>query len=134
MWTEEIQAQIGGKVSFESIDYVATAMLVITEPGWYTIDLPERGTQFRLNGMLLGGGDVELSKGVYDVEIYTNFWGQPYLQYASVAVRRSGTQQSIPLVNTADDVRALLEKSVDGRKVVEVSGHRPKVADLSGDL
>jgi hypothetical protein len=131
LWTEEIQAQIGGKVSFENIDYVATAKLVITEPGWYTIDLPERGTQFRLNSMLLGGGDVELSKGVDDVEIYTNFWGQPYLKYASAAVRKKATQKRCPLVNTAEEMNAFLAKRVDGRTVVEVSGYKPQLVDLS---
>jgi len=131
LWTDDIQAQMGGKLSFESIDYVGTAKLVISEPGWYTVDLPEAGTQFRLNGMLLGGADVELSKGVYDVEIYTNFWGQPYLKYASVAVRRKGTEAHIPLVNTAEDINAFLAKQIDGRRAVEVSGHKPQPVDLS---
>jgi len=131
LWTDDIQAQMGGKLSFESIDYVGTAKLVIARPGWHTIDVPEAGTQFRLNGMLLGGGDVELSEGVYDVEIYTNFWGQPYLKYASVAVRRRGTKTHIPLVNTAEDINAFLAKRIDGRRVVEVSGHKPQPVDLT---
>ncbi len=130
LWTDGIQAQIGGKISFESIDYVATAKLVVTEAGWYTIDLPESGTQFRLNGLLLGGGDVELSQGVYDVEIYTNLWGGPYMEFASVVVRRKGTEERSPLVNTAKDVSAFLARRIDGRRVVEVSGHEPQPVDL----
>ena len=131
LWADEIRARMGGKISFDSIDYVATAKLVITEPGWYTIDLPETGTQFRLNNMLLSGGDVELSKGVYDVEIYTNFWGQPYLKYASAAIRKKGIKKRIPLVNTGGDIGSFLEKRVDGRLVVEVSGHKPQPVDVS---
>lgn len=131
LWTDEIQAQMHGNISLENIDYVGTAKLVVTEPGWHTIDLPEAGTQFRLNRLLIGGGDVELSRGVYDVEVYTNFWGQPYLKYASVVVRRNGTEKPIPLVNTAADIREFLAKPIDGRRVVEVSGHKPQPVDLS---
>lgn len=131
LWTKEIRAQVAGKVSFDSIDYVATAKLVITDPGWYAIDLPENGTQFRLNNMLLAGNDVELSRGVYDVEIYTNSWGQPYMEYASVGVRSRRTEKRIPLVNTAEDINGLLEKRVGSRKVVELSGYEPPAADLS---
>lgn len=131
LWTDEIRARIAGKISVEGIDYVGTAKLVITEPGWYTVDLPEAGTQFRLNNLLLSGGDVELSKGVYDVEVYTNFWGQPYLQFASAVVRKKGTEQRIPLVNTAKDIDAFLSQRIDGRAVVEVSGYEPQPVDLS---
>ncbi len=131
LWADEVRAKMGGKVSLADIDYIATAKLVVTEPGWYTIILPDRGTQFRLNDMVLPGGDVELSRGVYDVEIYTNTWGQPYLQYASVAIEMKGTEKRIPLVNTAEDVNRFLEQRIDGRRMVEVSGYKPQPVDLS---
>jgi hypothetical protein len=72
-----------------------------------------------------------LSKGVYDVEIYTNLWGQPYMEFASVAVRRKGTQKRSPLVNTAENISAFLAGRIDGRRVIEVSGHKPQPVDLS---
>ncbi len=131
LWTPEIRAAVAGKVSFESIDYIGTAKLVVTEPGWYSIDLPGEGTQLRLNGLLLAGNDVQLSRGVYDVEIYTNVWGGPYMQYASGAIRPRGSDKPLPLVNTAADVNAFLAKQIDGRKVVETSGYRPPAVDVS---
>ena len=131
LWTEAIQEQLRGKVPFEHIEYVATAKLVITKAGWYKIELPARGTQFRLNGVPMSGGEVELTHGVYDVEIYTNTWGQPYLMGARVAVLPKNGTHRISLVNTAEDVKRFLDQRINGRRVVEVSGYAPKAVDIN---
>lgn len=131
LWTEAVQEKLAGKISFGKLDYIATALLVIPADGWYTIELPERGTQFRLNGKQLGSGHVQLLRGVYDVEIYTNTWGQPYLPACYAAVFGKDTRQHVPLVNTAKAVAQFLRQRIDGRRVVEVSGYQPQVVDVN---
>jgi len=120
LWTEEIESKLRGTLSYGQVDYTGTAKLVIPETGTYTIDLPARGTQLKLNGFLLKLGDVQLQKGVYDVEIYTNHWGQPYLKYAHANVYKYGTRTKIPFVNTAAAIKKFRSQKIDSRRVVEV--------------
>ena len=126
LWTKEIEAKLKGELSYGDIDYIGTAKLVIPETGTYTVNIPETGTQFRLSGHLVDAGDLELRKGVYDVKIYTNHWGQPYLKYAHAAVFRKATKSRIPFVNTGDALEKFLSQKINGRTVTEVSSFRTK--------
>jgi hypothetical protein len=126
LWTEEIENKLHGTLSYGQVDYIGTAKLVIPETGTYTIDLPERGTQLQLNGIVLKLGDIQLQKGVYDVEIYTNHWGQPYLKYAHANVFKQGTRTRIPFVNTAAAIEDFRSQTIDSRKVIEVCNYPVK--------
>jgi hypothetical protein len=126
LWTAEIENKLHGTLSYGQVDYIGTAKLVIPETGTYTIDLPERGTQLQLNGIVLKLGDIQLQKGVYDVEIYTNHWGQPYLKYAHANVFKQGTRTKIPFVNTAAAIKDFRSQTIDSRKVIEVCNYPVK--------
>ena len=131
LWSEEIQKVLRDKISFYAIDYVGTAQLVIPEDGWYTIDIPGSGTHFLLNGRFMSAGDVELLAGVYDVEIATGTWGQPYLSAARAAVFHKETKERIPLVNTGEAIERFLQQRIADRPVVEVSGYQPQPVDFT---
>jgi hypothetical protein len=120
LWTAEIQEVIGGVLSYEAVDYIGTARLVIVEAGTYTVDIPVDGVEFRVNGDRVTAGDVELQEGAYDIEIYTNHWGQPYLTYAEVSVTKAGTGDRIPFVNTAGDIEAFRSQANAEQTVKEV--------------
>lgn len=124
LWSQEIEDKLKGTLSYGEVDYIGTAKLVIPESGAYTVDIPNAGTQFRLNGHLVNAGDVELHKGVYNVEIYTNHWGQPYLKYAHAAVFKKGTKARIPFVNTDDALEKFLSQKINGRTVTEVCSYQ----------
>lgn len=130
LWTKQIQKALRGKIDFEGIEYTGTAKLVIPKDGWYTLCIHEPGTQFRLNGMLMSGGDVELRQGVYDVEIYSNTWGQPYINDARAAVHPKGSDKPLPFVNTGADLSRFLTQRVCDRTVCEVTGYKPKPVDI----
>jgi hypothetical protein len=120
LWTEEIQEFIGASLSYEEVDYIGTAKMIIPETGVYTVDIPGEGVEFRVNGQRLASGDVKLKRGVYEIEIYTNHWGQPYLTYAEVTVDKAGTDVRIPFVNTAADIEAFRTQTISDQLVVEV--------------
>jgi hypothetical protein len=132
LWTKEIENKLRGTLSYGQVDYSGTAKLVIPATGTYTIDLPARGTQLRFNGILLKPGDVQLQKGVYDVEIYTNHWGQPYLKYAHANVYKQGTRTKIPFVNTAAAIEEFRSQKIDSRKVIEVCDYDLKQVRVVG--
>lgn len=126
LWTKDIEAKLKGVLSYGQVDYIGTAKIVIPETGIYTVDIPETGTQFRLNGHLLQAGDVKLSKGTYSVEIYTNHWGQPYLKYAHAVVLSKETKTRIPFVNTGDALEAFLSQKINDQLVLEVFSYETK--------
>lgn len=126
LWTPEIQEAVQDTLPYGEVDYIGTAQLVVPQPGIYSIDMPGAGVQFRLNGRLLEAGEVHLSKGVYEVEIYTNHWGQPYLTYAQVAVIHKDTKAPVPFVNTAGAVERFRSSKIEGRRVVEVCKYTPR--------
>ncbi len=82
--------------------------------------------EFRVNGQRFESGDVVLAKGLYEVEIYTNHWGQPYLTYADVTILRKGDRTVIPFVNTASEIEAFRSQQIAGRSVVEVCDYTPR--------
>jgi len=131
LWSDDIQEALRGKITFEGIEYVGTSLLVIARNGWYSIDIPTSGTEFRLNGLMMSAGECELMAGVYSVEIHAHSWGQPSVPGARATVRPKGSTHSIPFVNTGKAIRAFLDQRIDGRRVTEVSGYRPKELDLS---
>ncbi len=133
LWNEQIQEEVRGRISFEGIEYVGTAKLVIQTEGSYTIDLPQRGTAFRLNGKQMSAGDIKLTRGVYSVEIHAHSWGQPWMRYASAAVRHKISGEPVPFVNTGKAIKEFLDQRINGRRVVEVSGYQPKAVDISID-
>lgn len=126
LWTKDIEAKLRKTLSYGSVDYIGTAKLIIPQSGTYRIDIPASGTQLRLNGHLIHAGDLELRKGVYDVNLYTNHWGQPYLKFAHAAVFKKATSSRIPFVNTADAIEKVLSKKNNGHTVIEVSNFQPK--------
>lgn len=136
LWTDEVQEVVQGTLPYGEVDYIGTAKLVIGESGTYTVDIPGAGVEVRLNGQRIEAGDVELKPGLYEVEIYTNHWGQPYLTYAEVTVRKQvavnkqGTETRIPFVNTAADIQAFRSQKIAGRQVVEACQY---IAPPSGD-
>lgn len=120
LWTEKISQAIEEELDYGEVDYIGTALLVIPETGKHRIEIPGAGVEFRINGQRFNDGVLDLKKGVYRIEIYTNHWGQPYLTYAQVTVRRSDTNEEVPFVNTESDIRAFLAQRIDGRPVKEV--------------
>lgn len=129
LWTEEIQRLVRRKLSYEQVDYIGTAHLLIPESGAYVVELPGAGVQFRVNGRLMAAGEVYWKSGWYEVEIYTNHWGQPYLTYAEVSVRKKGNGKRLPFVNTASEVQEFRSRRIDGRRVVEVCDYAPRRVD-----
>ena len=126
LWTEDIERKLKETLSYAEVDYIGTAKLVIPAEGMYTIDIPKTGTQFRLNGHLVRAGNIKLRKGGYDVEIYTNHWGQPYLKYARAAVFKAGTKTKIPFVNTGDTLETFLSQRINDHAVTEVCRYQPR--------
>jgi hypothetical protein len=126
LWTKHIEDKLKGTLSYGEVDYIGTAKLVIPETGTYTIDIPESGTQFRLNGHLVDAGDLQLRKGVYNAEIYTNHWGQPYLKFAHAAVFKKATKARIPFVNTGNALEKFLSQKILDRTVSEVCSYQTK--------
>ena len=126
LWTKEIEDKLKGTLSHGQVDYIGTAKLVIPETGTYTVDIPESGTQFRLNGQLVDAGDLELRQGVYNVEIYTNHWGQPYLKFAHAALFKKTTKARIPFVNTGDALEKFLSQKINDRAVTDVCNFQTK--------
>ena len=129
LWTEAIQSKLRGKIDFYEINYRGDAKLIIPEDGVYTVEVPDRGTEFMLNGKGLNRGNIELRKGVYRVRIATGTHGQMYLPGSFVRILRGGTDQEIPLINSGSDIKKFLASTIEGHAVVEVSGYRPDVVD-----
>ena len=121
LWTKEIEKKLAPTVSYEEVDYIGTAMLVVPKTGDYTVDIPKSGTQLRFNGILIKPGDIKLAKGAYEIELYANHWGQPYLKYAHASVFEKGTDVRVPFVNTASEVKEFLAQKINKRKVTQVS-------------
>lgn len=132
LWTPEIEAKLKGSLSYEQVDYIGTAKLVIPETGLYVIDVPESGTQLRLNNVLMAAGVVKLRKGAYEVEIYTNHWGQPYLKYAFARVFTKEPKTQIPFVNTGEALEKFLAQKIQGNAVSQVCEFRTRRVDTPG--
>jgi hypothetical protein len=132
LWTKDIEAKLKGVLSYGQVDYIGTAKLVIPETGIYTVDIPDSGTQFRLNGHVVAG-DVKLFKGAYSVEIYTNHWGQPYLKYTHAVVFKKGSKRRIPFVNTGDALEAFLSQKIDNQLVMEVYSFETKRIETANE-
>ena len=126
LWTAEIERQLKGTLSYGQVDYVGQAMLIIRESGTYSIGLPESGTHLRLNGVLMDAGDIVLRKGIYQVEIYTNHWGQPYLKYAHASVSKNGNKKHVPFVNSDDAIEKFLSQKILDHGVIEVCRYEAK--------
>lgn len=133
LWTDEIQRTLQGTLSYEEVDYIGTACLVIPASGKYIVEIPGAGVEFRLNGQRVEAGGIELMAGLYEVEIYSNHWGQPYLTYAEVSVVQRETGARIPFVNSASDIKAFRTQKIDGRRVVEVSEYKPRRVPIRRD-
>lgn len=132
LWTEEIKESVERVLSYEQVDYIGTAKLVIRASGDYVVDMPGAGVDFRINGQQVAAGAVSLEKGLYEVEIYTNHWGQPYLTYAEVAVRKQGEKEAVPFVNTASDIERFRSQKIADKPVVEVCKYSPNQIDTAG--
>ena len=130
LWTDEIQRALEGALAYAEVDYLGTAHLVIVESGLYRLDLPGAGVEFYLDGLRVEAGALELEQGMYEVEIYTNHWGQPYLTYAQAAVYRQGTEHRIPFVNTAAQIAAFRSQEIAGRRVQTACEYDPPRIDL----
>jgi len=126
LWTEEIENALDGTLSYEEVDYIGTAKLLIPERGTYTLEMPGANVEFRINNQRVAAGDLELKKGVYEIEIYTNHWGQPYLKYAQAFVHKKGSSENIPFVNAASDVERFLKQKIGGKPVTEVCDYTLK--------
>lgn len=126
LWTKAIEVALKGTLAYEQVDYIGTALLIIPKTDLYTIDLPDSGTQLRLNNHLVEAGELKLRKGLYHVEIYTNHWGQPYLKYAHAAVLLRGTKTQIPFVNTGTAIERHYSQLIDGQKVTEVCAYNAR--------
>lgn len=120
LWTDEIQEHVAKVLPYEKVDYIGAAKLVITKPGKHMINIPGAGVQVKINGELAEAGMVELKRGVYNVEIYTNHWGQPYLTYAEVSVIRHDTKKPVPFVNTIETITSFRNEKLAGKKPIEV--------------
>ena len=129
LWSKSIQSRLRGCIEAYKLNYRGDAKLVIPEDGIYTLDIPGRGTGFQVNGVILKRGDVELTKGVYKVQITTGMHGQPYLPDCFARIFRKGKDQELPLVNTGADIKEFLSTAIDDHPVIEVSGHRPELIE-----
>jgi len=119
LWTDEIENALDGTLSYADVDYIGTAKLLIREAGTYTLELPGANVEIRINGRRVEAGDLELKKGLYGIEIYTNHWGQPYLKYAQAFVHPKGSDDRIPFINSARDVKKFRKQKIGGKRVVE---------------
>ncbi|MCO6455811.1 MAG: hypothetical protein J5I93_10990 [Pirellulaceae bacterium] len=133
LWTDEIQRTLQGTLSYEEVDYIGTACLWIPVSGTYTVEMPGAGVDFRLNGQRVEAGEIALAEGLYEVEIYSNHWGQPYLTYAEVSIVQRKTGARIPFVNSASDIKAFRTQKIDGRRVVDVGDYKPRRVEIKGD-
>ena len=129
LWSEAIQARVRGCLEPYKLNYRGDAKLVVPADGVYTLDIPGRGTGFQINGIILKAGEVQLTKGIYEVQITTGMHGQPYLPDSYVRIFRNKDELELPLVNTGADIKKFLSGSIDDSPVVEVSGHRPERID-----
>ncbi len=126
LWNAEVQEIVQGALSYQEVEYIGKAKLVIPETTMYCVEIPGAGVEFRLNCHRFESGEVALAKGLYEVEIYTNHWGQPYLTYADVTILRKRDRTVIPFVNTASEIEAFRSQQIAGRSVLEVSDYTPR--------
>jgi hypothetical protein len=133
LWTERIQADLRGKIDFHEIAYEGIARLFIPSDGKYTF---EAGNCFvRIDGKAIAQSmsantTLDLKKGMYEVSVFTDTHGGPYLPKASVRIIDTRTNQPIPLVNSSADIERFLNSEVDGQKVKEMSGWKPTAQNL----
>ncbi len=129
LWSEAIQSKLRARIDFSEINYEGSAKIVIPHDGTYTIQIPDGGPQFVLNGKSLSAGDVQLKKGVYAVRLMAGTHGQPFLPSFFVRVVPQGSDRQIPLVNSGADVKRFLSAEIDGQQITEISGYQPKAVD-----
>jgi hypothetical protein len=125
LWSEPVKSQLRGKIVFEDISWRAFAQLVIPHDGIYRIE--GKSCWMNLNGKQVRDKQVdpeniELKRGVYEVELHSGTHGQPYLDHATLRIIDSKTQAWIPFVNTEADIKAFMATGVGGQPVKEVSG------------
>ena len=131
LWSEAVQETLQGKLEFHKLNYRGDAKLFILNDGVYMIDIPGRGTGLQLNGVRLRNGEVELAKGVYQVQITTGTHGQPYLPDSYVRIKHKKSGKELPLVNSGADIKKFVSRVIDDQAVIEVSGYRPESVDPS---
>lgn len=133
LWTEEIQRHVAEALPYGDVDYIGAAKLVIAKAGKYTIHIPGAGVEFKINDQRVEAGVVELKRGVYNVEIYTNHWGQPYLTYAEVSVSCNDTKETVPFVNSIETIKSFRRKEIADHKPVEVCEYEMKRYEPPGE-
>ena len=131
LWSEAVQETLQGKLEFHKLNYRGDAKLFILNDGVYMIDIPGRGTGLQLNGVRLRNGEVELAKGVYQVQITTGTHGQPYLPDSYVRIKHKQSGKKLPFVNSGADIKKFVSRVIDDQAVIEVSGYRPESVDPS---
>ena len=99
LWSEAVQETLQGKLEFHKLNYRGDAKLFILNDGVYMIDIPGRGTGLQLNGVRLRNGEVELAKGVYQVQITTGTHGQPYLPDSYVRIKHKQSGKKLSLIH-----------------------------------
>lgn len=114
------------KIDFCEINSRVQAYLIIPEDGIYTLELPGLETGFELDGILLNGGDPDLSKEPYSVDISTGSHDQTHLPDSHVRVLHKRTSREVPLVNKGSDIMPLLTRLIAGQTVLEGSGSLPE--------
>ncbi len=125
LWTDSIKSMIEPTIAYGDVDYIGTAKMIVREDGVYTIDLPGAGVELRVSEQLLESGDVQLARGIYEIEIYTNHWGQPYLTYADVRVFEKDSEEQLPFVNSKCEIDSFRSQQFNDLKVVVVTDYVP---------
>ena len=123
LWTEAIKAKLRGKIDFAEIQYTGTTTLLIRHDGIYQIK--GSGVELSIDGKKIDPGDIELRKGVYKFQIHSNTHGQPFLPNAAASVIDKSTDKPVPFVVTGSELKEFLSRTVNGKKVIEVSGENP---------
>jgi hypothetical protein len=133
LWSERIQRELRGKIDFVEIAYEGLGRLLIPADGSYVFDASN--CTVKIDGKMISHGmssksTVDLKKGVYEVTIFTDTHGGPYLPQASIHIVDERSNKELPLVNSRADIERFMSRAVDGQKVTEMSGWKPSANNL----
>ncbi len=130
---DPIREVLETKYQIGSIDYIGTASVFVQRSGVYTVEILDSGTQLRINGVLFHKGELQLDAGRYDIEIYTNSWGQPYMQYCEATIKNAISGEPLVFVNSGRDIRRFTRDIQDDQRVRRINTWSSIDVDVSGD-
>lgn len=128
--SDSIRSELEKHYQIGSLDYIGTANIIVLQAGDYSISIPDTGTQLRINGHLYRKGTVALTPGRYEVEIYTNSWGQPYMQYCEANIANTVSGEPLRFVNTGRAIKRFTRLVTDDKRVRRINTWTPVEVDV----